>query len=107
VLPDPNETPVLTVAAVANLLGVGINQAYDGVKRGEIPAIRLGRRILVPVAPLRRQLGLDANSPADPPAATSGGVVELPARPRRRSDRAVRIEPRKSRPTPPGPLSTA
>jgi excisionase family DNA binding protein len=30
------------------LSGLGINQLYAGIKRGEIPSIRVGRRILLP-----------------------------------------------------------
>ena len=39
---------VLSVREVALVLGIGRNQAYAAVHRGEIPAIRLGRRLLVP-----------------------------------------------------------
>ena len=41
-----------TVTEAARLLGVSRNSAYEAVRRGEIPTIRIGRRILVP----RRQL---------------------------------------------------
>ncbi|QSZ54504.1 helix-turn-helix domain-containing protein [Paenarthrobacter sp. AT5] len=36
-----------TVDEVAQLLGVGRRQAYEAVKRGDIPSIKLGSRILV------------------------------------------------------------
>lgn len=38
---------VLTVPELAKILGIGRNQAYDAVRRGEIPSIRVGRRILI------------------------------------------------------------
>lgn len=41
-----------TVPAAARLLGVGRNTLYDAVKRGEIPHIRIGRRILIPTSAL-------------------------------------------------------
>jgi excisionase family DNA binding protein len=37
-------------------LGIGRNQAYEAAHRGEIPSIRIGKRILVPVAALDRLL---------------------------------------------------
>jgi excisionase family DNA binding protein len=46
----------VTVAEAARLLGVGRNLAYEAVKRGEIPTIRIGRRILVPVEGINRLL---------------------------------------------------
>ena len=36
-----------------------LEQAYEAAKRGDLPTIRIGRRYLVPTAPLRRMLGLD------------------------------------------------
>lgn len=40
-LPD-----VLTVVEAARVLRIGRHTLYEAVKRGEIPAIRLGRKIL-------------------------------------------------------------
>ena len=37
----------LTVPEVAERLRIGRNAAYDAIKRGEIPSIRIGKRILV------------------------------------------------------------
>ena len=37
--------------------GLCRNSAYSAAARGEIPTIKLGRRIIVPVAALRRKLG--------------------------------------------------
>lgn len=51
---DPRIT--LTVDQVSVLLGVSRVSAYEGVKSGEIPSIRVGRRILVPRAALERML---------------------------------------------------
>ena len=47
---------VLTVNEVAKLLGLSRASAYQGVARGEIPSIRVGRRILVPRQALERML---------------------------------------------------
>ena len=38
----------LTVPEAAQQLGIGRNAAYQGVRRGEIPSIRVGNRLLVP-----------------------------------------------------------
>ena len=38
----------LTVTEAANLLGISRNLCYEAVSKGEIPAIRLGNRLLVP-----------------------------------------------------------
>jgi excisionase family DNA binding protein len=37
----------LTVPEAARLLGLSQSAAYDAVKCGEIPAVRIGRRVLV------------------------------------------------------------
>ena len=51
-----NDKAVLTVDETAQLLGLSRNSAYQGVMRGEIPSIRVGKRILVPRAALERLL---------------------------------------------------
>ena len=50
------ERQTLTIPETAKRLGIGRNQAYEAAKRGEIPTIRLGKRILVPRAALERLL---------------------------------------------------
>jgi excisionase family DNA binding protein len=45
-----------TIEAAAKRLKIGRNQAYEAAARGEIPAIRIGRRWLVPTAALDRLL---------------------------------------------------
>ena len=45
-----------SVGEAAQLLGIGRNQAYEAASRGEIPTIRIGKRILVPKAALQRLL---------------------------------------------------
>ncbi len=51
---------VLTVNEVAKLLGLSRASAYQGVACGEIPSIRVGRRILVPRQALERMLEGDS-----------------------------------------------
>lgn len=44
-----NELPLmLTVADVADVLGIGLAHAYEVVRRQDFPTITLGSRIIVP-----------------------------------------------------------
>ena len=44
------------VQEAAKILGIGRNAAYEAARRGEIPTIRIGGRILVPKAALDNML---------------------------------------------------
>lgn len=59
-VPVPGEVEekrlTLTVEEAAEILGLSRAFAYEAVRRGEIPSIRIGRRILVPRAALQRLL---------------------------------------------------
>ena len=46
-----------TIREIAEELGVGLNQAYAAAKCGEIRAIRIGRRFIVPPSERTRLLG--------------------------------------------------
>jgi excisionase family DNA binding protein len=48
-----------TVEEVARRLRIGRNQAYEAVHRGDIPAIRIGKRWLVPTGALDRLLKVE------------------------------------------------
>ncbi len=61
-VPDPRKQPTITVKEAAALLGISERSAYDSVHRGEIPVIRLGRRMTVPTVLILRMLGLDESS---------------------------------------------
>lgn len=55
------DKPTCSVQEAAELLGIGLNNAYQAARPGgELGAIRIGGRILVPTASLRRMLGLAA-----------------------------------------------
>jgi len=58
-LPDPTVEPTITIDRTAPLLGISRASAYAAARSGEIPTIRIGRRLLVPTAALRKLLGLD------------------------------------------------
>lgn len=53
---------VYTIEETAELLGVGRSTAYDAARRGELPVVRLGRRILVPREALHQLLVKGAGS---------------------------------------------
>ncbi len=56
--PSPKQLRLtLTVEEAAETLGLSRAFAYDAVRRGEIPSIRIGRRILIPKKALERLLG--------------------------------------------------
>ena len=62
---DDNKA-VLSISEVAKILNLSRNSAYAGVKRGEIPCIRVGKRLLIPRAALEKML-IQANiKPSDP-----------------------------------------
>lgn len=42
------ERKVITVPEAGEQLGLGRNAAYEAAKRGDIPTVRIGRRLLVP-----------------------------------------------------------
>jgi excisionase family DNA binding protein len=57
--------PTITVDDAAVLLSLSRHSAYEGVKAGQIPSIRIGRRVLVPCAGLRTMLGIERREPSD------------------------------------------
>jgi len=75
----PNDTPplVYSVVEAARLLGLGRNAAYAAVARGDIPTIRIGRRKLVPKAPLHRILGITAPATELPTIILDAGAKRL------------------------------
>jgi excisionase family DNA binding protein len=63
----PNPATV-TVSQAATMLGISRSSAYECVRLGSIPSIRLGRRIVIP----RRAVDeLLASARLDRPAATA------------------------------------
>ena len=52
-----SEKLTLTVQETAEMLGISRNSAYQGVMTGEIPHIKVGKRILIPRLALERMLG--------------------------------------------------
>ncbi len=53
-----NEENCLTysIPEAADKLGIGKNQGYEAARRGEIPTLKIGKRLLVPRVPFDRML---------------------------------------------------
>jgi hypothetical protein len=52
--------PVITVPDAGRLfLGLGRSAAYQAAKRGDLPTVKIGGLILVPVAKVAEMLGLE------------------------------------------------
>jgi len=57
------------IEEVARILGIGRNQTYEAVRTGQIPSIKIGKRLLVPRAALDRLLDqADTAASPNPPA---------------------------------------
>ena len=52
----PLQRRTYTVVEVARILGIGRTAAYEAARTGDLPSVRIGRRILVPKAALERLL---------------------------------------------------
>jgi excisionase family DNA binding protein len=46
----------LSVAQAGEVLGIGRSAAYQAARAGQIPTIRIGRRLLVPIIALEEML---------------------------------------------------
>ena len=55
-MPDLDDMLAFSVAETARLLGLSREGAYQAIHRGDIPAVRIGKRILVPRAALEQLL---------------------------------------------------
>jgi excisionase family DNA binding protein len=51
---ENSERKTVTVDIAAKILGISRSFAYEAARRGEIPTIKIGRRLLVPRAALDR-----------------------------------------------------
>jgi excisionase family DNA binding protein len=64
-LPRLRGRATVTVEEAAKLLGISRAPAYRAVKAGQIPAIRVGGRLLVPVPKLLAMLGVEVPPAGD------------------------------------------
>ncbi len=63
----------VTVEEAAQMLGISRSSAYECVRRGELRALRLGRRLVVPRAALEELLGVSQGVESVPGDAESSG----------------------------------
>jgi excisionase family DNA binding protein len=49
-VPEQSAKRTMTVEEAARALGLSRNGAYEAARRGDLPTIRMGRRLLVPIA---------------------------------------------------------
>ncbi len=53
----PTKLPVTTVPIAGKAYyGLGTSASYEAARRGEIPTIRIGRRLVVPLAAMEKRL---------------------------------------------------
>ena len=64
-----NAPLTISVEDAARLLGISRGLAYEAARRGDLPVIRLGRRMLVPRARLLELVGASGMPEAGIPAA--------------------------------------
>lgn len=64
------ETATMSVAEAGRLLGISTRSAYRAADAGQLPTIRIGRRLLVPTAKLHDLLGLRPTPDDGDPAST-------------------------------------
>ena len=50
---------VFSISEVADMLGISLNHAYAMAKTGQIPSVKLGRRIVVPIDSLNRKINVE------------------------------------------------
>jgi len=84
----------LSVDETALLLSLSRHGAYEGVKAGEIPSIRIGRCIRVPCAGLRVMLGIERREPYEESGHRQNQATQHTATP------AIHLAAPKSAPTP-------
>ena len=53
---------VISVVEAGRVLGLGRSAAYAAASRGQIPTLRFGRKLVVPVAELERLVGERASA---------------------------------------------
>ena len=50
---------VFSISEVADMLGISLNHAYAMAKTGQIPSVKLGRRMVVPIDSLNRKINVE------------------------------------------------
>jgi excisionase family DNA binding protein len=61
-----SEKLTYSIRETAQVLGLSRNSVYQGCLKGEIPSVRIGKRILVPKGALLRILEMTKNDDSPP-----------------------------------------
>lgn len=64
---DDVEKLTCTVPEAGRMLGIGRDAAYQAAKRGDIPVLRMGKRLIVPLVALKKKIE-NAGEPEAPAA---------------------------------------
>ena len=56
VLKTAEEKLTYSVPEAAEMLGIGRSAAYQAIRSGQIPSVKIGKRIIVPKVALQRKL---------------------------------------------------
>lgn len=64
---------VVTVAQAASVFGVDVRTVTRAIENGELPVVRLGRRVLIPRLPLLAVLGVAVDDAVEGLHDTSSG----------------------------------
>ena len=75
-----NSPFALTAEQVAELLGISRAHAYELMRTGEIPSVRLGRRVVVPRAVIDEMLGVSTLPEEDVTVLSAEDAKEAPTR---------------------------
>jgi excisionase family DNA binding protein len=82
----PQARMTVSVEEAARILGISRGSAYEAVRKKEIPSLQIGRRVLVPLVPLRRLLGeTDQINIEEPHLRTASGLPASSFSPLRKS----------------------
>lgn len=76
---DLSGKSTITVPEAGEYLGIGRDAAYAAAKRGEIPTLRIGRRLIVPVPALLSMLGTPESDGVAPPDPIREAVMRVVA----------------------------
>lgn len=66
-----------SVPEAGRMLGIGRNAAYAAAARGEIPTLRLGHAIRVPLARLHALVGLPPEASVTGPASPAAAAITI------------------------------
>ena len=58
--PAPDGCLTITIPEAARRLGIGRNQGYAAAASGQLPVIRIGKRMVVPLAALEAMLAIQS-----------------------------------------------